>query len=216
MSADAVLFDLDGLLLDSEPLWYEVESAAVERLGGTWSPEHQAACVGGTMDKSCAYILNLTGAEVDPEELADELWAGMVERITATLPLHDGAVELLDEIAQRGVPIGLVTSSYRRMVDPVLAGLGADRFAVTITGEDVRHGKPDPEPYALACRRLAVRPERTVVLEDAPNGVISAEAAGCRVVAVPSVAPIESTPTRPVVESLADVDPEWLLRLVTD
>ena len=216
MSARAVLFDLDGLLIDSEPVWYEVEYAAVERLGGQWSPEHQAACVGGTIDKSCAYMLELTGADMAPADLERELLAAMVERFDESLPLHDGALALLDGLAARNVPLGVVTSSYRPLADAALRRLGTHRFAVTVTGEDVRHGKPDPEPYALACARLGVDPAATVVLEDAPNGVASAEAAGCRVVAVPSVAPIEPTPTRIVVESLAAVQVDWLLGLGND
>jgi HAD superfamily hydrolase (TIGR01509 family) len=216
LSASAVLFDLDGLLVDSEPVWYDVEYAAVERLGGQWGKEHQAACVGGTIDQTCAYILKLTGASVDAGELQDDLLTAMAARFAESLPLRAGALELLDGLAARRVPIGLVTSSYRVLVDAALAVLGPDRFAVTVTGEDVTKGKPDPEPYLLACRRLAVDPRRTVVLEDAPNGVASAEAAGCWVVAVPEVAPIEPAPTRVVVESLADVHVEWLLRLGQD
>jgi HAD superfamily hydrolase (TIGR01509 family) len=216
VTADAVLFDLDGLLIDSEPIWYAVEEAAVTKLGGTWSLEHQAACAGGTMPQSCAYIVALTGAAVDPAELATELLAEMAERFTEHLPLHDGALALLDALAALAVPIGLVTSSYHDLVDPALAVLGRQRFGVVVTGEDVTRGKPDPEPYEMACKLLAVDPARTVVLEDAPHGVASAEGAGCRVVAVPSVAPIAATPTRPVVESLADVDVGWLLRLVPD
>jgi HAD superfamily hydrolase (TIGR01509 family) len=213
---EAVLFDLDGLLVDSEPVWYEVEYAAVEALGGQWGPEHQAACIGGTIDQTCAYILELTGASVDAAQLQDDLLAAMAARFADSLPVRRGALDLLDALMARGMPIGLVTSSYRVLVDAALAVLGRDRFSVTVSGEDVRRGKPDPEPYALACRRLGVDPRRTVVFEDAPNGVISAETAGCRVVAVPTVAPIEPTPTRVVVESLADVRVEWLLRLDQD
>jgi HAD superfamily hydrolase (TIGR01509 family) len=216
LTADAVLFDLDGLLIDSEPVWYAVEEAAVAKLGGTWSLEHQANCVGGTMPESCAYIVELTGADVDPAILAIELLDEMAARFAEHLPLHDGAIELLDALRKRDIPIALVTSSYHALVDPALAVLDADRFAVVITGEDVTRGKPDPQPYAMACERLGVEPARAVVLEDAPFGVASAEAAGCWVVAVPSVAPIEPAPRRAVVESLADVDVEWLLRLVPD
>ena len=212
--AQAVLFDLDGLLVDSEPVWFEVESAAVERLGGQWAPRHQAACVGGTIDQTCAYILELTGAAVDAATLQRDLLAAMAARFAEALPVRRGAMDLLDALAEHGVPIGLVTSSYRVLIDAALPVLGAHRFQVTVGGEDVTRGKPDPEPYTLACARLEVNPHRTVVLEDSPQGVASAEAAGCRVVAVPEVAPIEPTPTRSVVESLADVDVEWLLNLV--
>jgi HAD superfamily hydrolase (TIGR01509 family) len=213
-AALAVLFDLDGLLIDSEPVWYEVEYALVERLGGQWSRAHQAECMGGTLDRSCAYILELTGADVSAEKIRDELLTEMAAHFHASLPLHHGAADLLDALEARGLPIGLVTSSYRVILDAALDTIGRDRFAVTVSGEDVTHGKPHPEPYLTACERLGVAPERTVVLEDAPLGVTSAESAGCVVVAVPTVARIEATPRRPVVSSLVDIDVDWLVNLV--
>jgi HAD superfamily hydrolase (TIGR01509 family) len=213
VTAKAVLFDLDGLLVDSEPVWYAVEYALVERLGGQWSQEHQAACMGGTIDRSCAYILELTGAEASAEEIRDELLGAMAARFAASLPLHVGATELLDELGARGIPLGVVTSSYRVIADTALEAIGRSRFAVVVSGEEVTHGKPHPEPYLRACEQLDVDPRRVVVLEDAPYGVVAAEAAGCVVVAVPTVAPIEATPSRPVVSSLADIDADWLLTL---
>jgi HAD superfamily hydrolase (TIGR01509 family) len=214
VTASAVLFDLDGLLVDSEPVWYDVEYAVVDELGGGWTHAHQAACVGGTLDQSCRYILELTGSALPVEVLQDKLLTSMVSRFRERLPVRDGAVALLDGLAAAGTPIGLVSSSYRVLVDAALDALGRERFTVTVAGDEVARGKPDPEPYLTACRRLGVEPERTVVLEDAPNGVMSAEAAGCRVVAMPEVAAVEETPTRPVVRSLLDVTPAWLLDLV--
>jgi HAD superfamily hydrolase (TIGR01509 family) len=210
----AVLFDMDGLLIDSEPVWYEVETAVVARLGGVWTPADQAACLGGTMAASSRYIVERTGTSLSAEALSEEMVDEMVARFCRDLPLHDGALRLLDDLRERGVPLGLVSSSYRRLVDAALDTLGSDRFAVTVTGDEVAHGKPDPEPYLSACRRLGVEPARTVVLEDAQTGVTSAEAAGCVVVAVPSVTPIELAPGRHVVASLRSVTADWLLGLV--
>jgi HAD superfamily hydrolase (TIGR01509 family) len=209
--AAAVLFDMDGLLVDSEPVWYDVEAAAVERLGGTWAPEHQAVLIGGTIDASSRYMIEHTGASMTPEQLADELVGEMARRFRTGLPLHDGALELVDAVRAAGVPTGLVSSSYRVLVDAALERMGRDRFDVSVAGDEVGHGKPDPEPYRTACERLGVAPAQTVVLEDAASGVASAEGAGCIVVAVPSVAPIEATPTRRVVRRLSDLDVEWLL-----
>ena len=210
--AAAVLFDMDGLLLDSEPLWYAVEEAAVQRLGGTWGPQHQQALIGGTMDASCRYMIELTAADVSVDELSDLLVTEMVARLRAgTAPLHDGALELVDAVRGAGVRTGLVSSSYRVVIDAALDQLGRERFDVSIAGDEVVRGKPDPEPYRTACERLGVAPSDTVVLEDAISGVTSAEAAGCRVVAVPSVAPIAATPHRVVVRRLADIDVGWLL-----
>jgi HAD superfamily hydrolase (TIGR01509 family) len=209
--AAAVLFDLDGLLVDSEPLWYAVEAAAVERLGGAWAPEHQAALIGGTLDASCRYMIELTGASCTVDELAADLIGEMVRRFRERLPVHEGALELVDAVRAAGVPTGLVSSSYRVLVDAALDRLGRDRFAISVAGDEVARGKPDPEPYRTACERLDVDPTRTVVLEDALSGVMSAEAAGCVVVAVPSVAPIEAAPRRAVVARLAGLDPDWVL-----
>jgi len=211
--AQAVLFDMDGLLLDSEPVWYDVEYAVVERLGGRWSHEHQAACIGGTLDASCRYILDLTGADVTVAELSDLLLTGMVEHFHAGLPLHAGALELIDAVRDRGIPTGLVSSSYRVLVDAALDRIGHDRFDVAVVGDEISRGKPHPEPYLTACAKLDVDPTACVVLEDAVSGVASAEAAGCYVVAVPSVAPIAPAPGRAVVTALAEVDVDWLLAL---
>ena len=214
MTAAAVLFDMDGLLIDSEPIWYAVEAAAVERMGGTWAPEHQIALVGGTLDASCRYMIELTGANVAVSELSDLLIADMAAAFRDGLPpVHDGALELIDGVRAAGMRTGLVSSSYRVIVDAALDLLGRERFDISIAGDEVMRGKPDPEPYRTACDRLGVAAGDTVVLEDAASGVISAEAAGCVVVAVPSVAPIEATARRAVVRRLADVDVDWLLSL---
>jgi len=213
MMAAAVLFDMDGLLIDSEPVWYDVESEVVTRLGGTWSHEHQAACIGGTLDASCRYILDVTGASVSVEELTSMLLAGMVEHFHAGLPLHEGALELVDAVRDRGVPTALVSSSYRVLVDAALDRIGADRFDIAVVGDEITRGKPHPEPYLTACEKLSVDPARCVAIEDAVTGVQSAEAAGCVVVAVPSVTPIEARPRRPVLSSLTDIDVDWLLAL---
>jgi HAD superfamily hydrolase (TIGR01509 family) len=213
MTAAAVLFDLDGLLIDSEPLWYDVESAAVAELGGVWGHQHQAACIGGTLDASCRYMLDLTGSLTSVEELTDRLLTEMVRRFRSSLPIHDGALALVDAVRAADVPTGLVSSSYRVLMDAALDVLGADRFDVSVAGDEIARGKPDPMPYLVACERLGVAPADCVVLEDAANGVISAEAAGCVVVAVPSVAPIPAAAGRHVVSALTDVDVAWLLEL---
>jgi len=210
-SAEAVLFDMDGLLLDSEPVWFAVEAAAVERLGGTWAPEHQAALIGGTIDASCRYMIEHTGADISVEELTGQLLADMVRHFRSDLPLHAGAIELVDAVRAAGVPTGLVSSSYRVLVDAALVRLGRHRFDVTVAGDEVARGKPHPEPYLTACDRLGVAPGATVVLEDAASGVTAAEAAGCAVVAVPSVAPIDAAPGRDVVPRLRDIELDWLL-----
>lgn len=210
----AVLFDMDGLLIDSERIWLEVERDVVHRLGGEWGPEHQAELVGGSVPRTTAYMLEHTGADATSEQVARWLLDGMVERLSAGVELLPGADELLDALTAAGVPCALVSSSYRPLVDAALGFMGAERFALTVAGDEVERLKPAPDPYLTAARVLGAVPGRCVALEDSPNGVASAEAAGCVTVAVPSVIPIEPTTTRTVVGSLAELDVASLDALV--
>ena len=203
----AALFDLDGLLVDSEPLWFEVECAVMARLGGQWGPADQAALIGGSLDRTVTYIVARAAqpARASRHDVArwllDEMTGLMLAR---GLPVKPGARELLAEVAGAGVPHALVTSSARQIMQAALAVTGM-AFPVTVCGEDVRRTKPDPEPYLLAAARLGVPPGGCVVLEDSPSGAAAARAAGCPVIAVPSV-PIPATPGIVTVKSLAVVD----------
>lgn len=201
----AVLFDMDGLLIDSERVWLEVESQVMEWLGGEWSPAHQERLVGGSVDIAAAYMLELTGADASPEEVARRMVDGMAERLGAYVPMMPGAKELLGEIRAAGVAAALVSSSHRRLIEPVLDAIGREYFALSVAGDEVSRTKPDPEPYLTAAARLGADPGRCVVLEDSPNGVAAGEAAGCATVAVPGVLPIGPAPGRTVVASLREV-----------
>ena len=201
----AVLFDMDGLLIDSERIWLEVESKVMAWLGGEWSTAHQERLVGGSLDIAVAYMLELTGADVPPEEVGRRMLDGMAERLSACAPMMPGAKDLLAEVRAAGVPAALVSSSHRRLIEPVLDAVGREHFALSLAGDEVERTKPDPEPYLTATARLGVDPGRCVVLEDSPNGVAAAEAAGCVAVAVPSVLPIPPAPRRTVVASLREV-----------
>ncbi|MGA4987085.1 HAD family hydrolase [Nonomuraea bangladeshensis] len=205
MSMEAVFFDMDGLLVDSERVWLEIETGVMARLGAAWTPEHQAHLVGGSMERTIDYMLAVSGAEVPPGTVRSWMVDGMVARLSAGVELMPGAVELLDAVRAEGVPAGLVTSSLGEIAGAVLKVVGRERFDVIVTADDVTHTKPDPEPYLTAARLLGVEPVRCVVLEDSPSGVAAATAAGCSVVAVPSILPIEPAPGRLVVTSLTAV-----------
>ncbi|WP_055483457.1 HAD family hydrolase [Sphaerimonospora mesophila] len=211
---DAVLFDMDGLLVDTERVWFEVECEVATRLGGTWGPEHQRHLVGGSWERTIAYLLELTRADVEPVVVGSWLMEGMERRLSAGVAPMPGAVELLHELADHGVRTGLVTSSLRVIADAVLKFVGREHFEVIVTADDVTRTKPHPEPYLTATRLLAAEPGRCVVLEDSPNGVAAATAAGCRVVAVPSVLPIAQAPGRLVMPSLRHVDVGLLRSLI--
>jgi HAD superfamily hydrolase (TIGR01509 family) len=202
----AVLFDMDGLLIDSEPLWFEVESEVMAHLGGQWGPADQNALVGGSLERSVDYLLDRATRPARREEVArwlvDGLTALLRERGVPVLP---GARELLAEVTDAGMRCALVTSSERQIMEVVIPKIGMN-FGATVCAEDVREPKPAPEPYLRAAELLGVEPASCVALEDSPNGVAAAEAAGCLVVAVPSLVPIPTRPGRVVASSLSQID----------
>ena len=215
----AVLFDMDGLLVDSEPLWTIGEIELADHLGGSWSDELKTAIIGTRLDTAIRTILewyDVPRGSAEVDAAMSFLLNRMVELYHDQLPLMPGALELVDAVRHAGIQTALVSSSYRVLVDAVLDGVGRDRFDTTLAGDEVINGKPDPEPYLTACERLAVLPAEAVVLEDAMSGVKSAEAAGCTVVAVPWIAPIAEAPGRVVVASLKELSLTRLLSLGTE
>lgn len=215
-SLQAVLFDMDGLLVDTEPLWFEAESSVMARLGGQWTAADQRALIGGSIDRSVGYLIERASRPAEPDQVADWLRYGMAELLAARAvePLP-GAVELVGQVRAAGLPCALVTSSEPIIVDAVLSGLAgrAVSFDVIVSGADVTEPKPGPEPYLLAASKLGVDPRCCVALEDSQNGVKSARAAGCVTVAVPGHAPIADVAGVHVVTSLADLDLDVLRRL---
>lgn len=213
----AVLFDMDGLLVDTEPLWMEVERGVLARLGTQWSHDDQLAIIGGSLDKTIAYMLRRAARPVPPERIAGWLIGEMAELLAQReIPVLPGAAELYAEVTAAGLPVALVTSSERVIMEAVLdrlAGLGI-KFAVTVCGNDVTRTKPDPEPYLRAAGLLGVDPAWCAVLEDSPSGVAAAQAAGCAVVAVPSLAPIPARPGRLVAGALTEIGLPTLRALV--
>ncbi|MET7465212.1 HAD family phosphatase [Nonomuraea sp. NPDC005501] len=201
----AAFFDMDGLLVDTEKVWLEIETGVMARLGAAWTAEHQAHLVGGSMQRTVDYMIQVSGADVPAATLWQWMVDGMVAALSEGVRIMPGASELLDGLRAEGVPVALVTSSLKDIADAVLKGVGRERFDAVVTADDVTRTKPDPEPYLTAARLLGVQPVRCVVLEDSPTGVAAATAAGCAVVAVPSVLPVEPAPGRLVVPSLTSV-----------
>lgn len=211
---EAVFFDMDGLLVDTETVWLEVETEVMEQLGAEWTPGHQAHLVGGSMERTVDYMLAVSESTVPAWTVQEWMATGMVARLAGGVRVMPGASELLDALRDEGVPVALVTASLKEIADAVLKEVGRDRFDAVVTADDVLRTKPDPEPYLTAARLLGVEPVRCVVLEDSPNGVAAATAAGCAVVAVPSLLPVELAPGRLVVSSLAEVGPSDLRALL--
>ena len=201
----AVMFDMDGLLVDSEPLWLEAETAVMARLGADWTTADQVQLLGGSLDRTVRYLMGKARRPASPGQVAELLMSGIVGIVRDRgVPVRPGARELLAEVAAAGLPHALVTGSERRFMDVVLARTGL-RFDALVCADDVSVTKPDPEPYLLAAKLLGADPASCYALEDSPNGVASAEAAGCRVIAVPSLVPIEPAPGRTVVGSLTEL-----------
>jgi HAD superfamily hydrolase (TIGR01509 family) len=212
----AVLLDMDGTLVDSEGFWWGAEVEVFKDLGFVLEESWREVVVGGPMTRSAAFLIEATGAEVTAQELTVLINDKFEERIALGVPLMPGAARLLTELAAHGVPTALVSASHRRIIDQVLISLGAEYFSLTVAGDEVARTKPHPDPYLLAAKGLGADPWRCAVIEDTATGVASAEAAGCRVVAVPSVAPIASAQGRRVVGSLEEVDLVFLRSLMTD
>ena len=182
----AVLWDMDGTLVDTEPYWMKAEWEVVSRHGGTWSKEHALAVVGADLLDAGAYIRENGPVPLTPHEIVELLLDSVVDSIREEIPWRPGARELLDEVRMSSTPSALVTMSWRRFADPVVQALPAGSFDTVVVGDDVERGKPHPDPYLLAAQRLGVDPRDCLAIEDSPTGVASALAAGCTVLAVPN------------------------------
>ncbi|RZU11125.1 HAD superfamily hydrolase (TIGR01509 family)/HAD superfamily hydrolase (TIGR01549 family) [Kribbella rubisoli] len=182
---DAVVFDLDGVLIDSEPLWDDVRRGVVASAGRDWPADATEALQGMSTPEWSAYLTDV-GVPGSAEEVATRVIDGMVERYRSHLPLLPGAVEAVQRLASRW-PLGLASSSPRRLIDTVLESAQlTDHFRVTVSTEEVGAGKPSPAVYNEVVRRLGADSSRVVAIEDSTNGLRSASAAGLRVIAVPN------------------------------
>jgi HAD superfamily hydrolase (TIGR01509 family) len=201
-----VLFDMDGLLVDSEPLWFEVETEIMARMGSAWTHADQQHLVGGSLRHSLGYLVARAARPVPEETVARWLAGGITGLVRRHgVPMMPGARELLAEVTSAGLPCALVTSAERDLMEAVLQATGA-AFTATVCAADVRRSKPDPEPYLLAAGRLGLDPGSCVALEDSPNGIASAEAAGCAVIAVPNVVPVPARAGHVIAASLREVN----------
>jgi HAD superfamily hydrolase (TIGR01509 family) len=192
----AVLWDMDGTLVDTEPYWIATEFAMAEKYGSPWSQAHAMELVGSDLVDSGRYIKKVMGLDLTPEEIVEELLDGVVAKVELSVPWRPGAVDLLTSLAEAGVRCGLVTMSYQRFVAPILAHLPPETFRVVVTGEQVENGKPHPEPYLTAAAALGVPAQECVAIEDSNTGAKSAEAAGCTVLVVENHVPVLDGPRR--------------------
>lgn len=201
----AVLWDMDGTLVDTEPYWIASEFELVERHGGTWSREHALHLVGQDLLDAGRYLREQTGIDVTPEQIVEEMLDGVVARVRESVPWRPGARELLEQLRTAGVPCALVTMSYQRFVAPILEQLHPGAFQAVITGDMLERGKPHPEPYLTAAAALGVPVGDCLAIEDSNPGVASAIAAGCAVLVVPNHVAVDPGVGRVFLESLVAV-----------
>ncbi|MEW1953589.1 HAD family hydrolase [Terrabacter sp. NPDC080008] len=201
----AVLWDMDGTLVDTEPYWIEAEHELVGAHGGVWNDEFAHKLVGNALEVSAQLIIDQSGITLSVPEIVDALLQRVIRRVEQRVPWRPGARELLLELGELGVPSLLVTMSWRSLADVVVRALPEGAFQHLVTGDEVSHGKPHPEPYLAAARLVGAEPADCIALEDSPAGVRSATAAGVPTIAIPHVVPVPAVDGAVHIDTLAGV-----------
>ncbi|MGA9277651.1 HAD family hydrolase [Ilumatobacter sp.] len=201
----ALLIDMDGTIVDSEPYWIASEHALVAEFGGTWSAGDAHSIVGFDLLDAAVELRDRGGVDLEPPAIVERLLDSVIAMCADELLWRPGARELLIEARDAGVPCVLVTMSWRRLADAVLSEAPAGVFIGSVTGDEVENGKPAPDPYLAAAALVGVDPVDCLAIEDSPTGVGSAMAAGCRTVAIPHVVDVEPRPGLVVLSTLQDV-----------
>jgi len=218
---DAVLWDMDGTLIDSEPLWIEQERQLMESIGAKWTDEDAIYCVGGPMARVDAYMRSkLPSADLDrfaPLALTNQLLQRMEDRLSQDIPFTPGAFELVNEMKSANLPLALVSASSRPLMNAALKSIGSHLFNITISDNDVKRSKPDPEGYVKAAASLDVDISRSLIIEDSITGMTAAIASGAFVLGLPHVAELPHGPKvihHPTLENLTMRDIANLFSLV--
>jgi HAD superfamily hydrolase (TIGR01509 family) len=207
----AVLWDMDGTLVDSEPYWLLSESTLAEDYGKVWTKEHGHELIGKSLYDSSAILKDrLDIKDLDAQQIIDRLTDSVIDKLQHSLPWRPGALELLMELRQSGVKTALVTMSMRRMALAVVEAIPFQAFDVVVAGDDVTHGKPHPEPYLKAAELLGVEPGECIAIEDSVTGLRSAESAGCLPLGIVNLMHLEQTGTRVIRPTLSDINLETL------
>ncbi len=210
----AVLWDMDGTIVETEPYWIRAEFDLAAKYGFEWSQEHAMTLVGSDLMLSAHYIREHTGVDLAPEEIVNQMLGSVIAHVRESVPWRPGARELLADLVASGVPCALVTMSYLTFVEPVLNHLPTGSFEAVVTGDAVDQGKPHPEAYLTAAALLGVKPEDCLAIEDSNTGTRSAEAAGCLVLAVPNHVPVEPGDRVVFRDTLVGLDSAALTELV--
>lgn len=201
----AVLWDMDGTLIDSEPYWMKSEGAFAKENNSSWSEQDGLSLVGMSLYDSSKIIKQKVGSDLEPEQIIQKLTDEVTAQLKQEILWRPGARELLLLLRKKKVKTALVTMSMRRMAQEVVDAIGFDCFDVVVAGDDVRQGKPHPEPYLKAAELLGVKPEDCVAFEDSLTGLRSAEAAGTKAVGIQNIVEIPTQPGRIIWPTLEGV-----------
>jgi len=211
----AVLWDMDGTLVDSEPYWLLSETALAEDYGKVWTQENGHNLIGKSLYESSAFLKDhLDIKDLSAQQIVDRLTDSVLSKLQHSLPWRPGALELLMELKQAGVKTALVTMSMRRMALAVAEAIPFQAFDVVVAGDDVTFGKPHPEPYQKAAALLGFEPAECIAIEDSVTGLRSAEAAGCLPLGIVNMMPLEQSGTRVIRHSLTEMNLDALRGLM--
>ncbi|MBU3734008.1 MAG: HAD family phosphatase [Candidatus Planktophila sp.] len=213
---DAVFFDMDGLMVDSEPLWFLSEIEVTKPFGYSWLESDQIACLGGPLSRVGQYMFEKCGGKESPEFFTQTLIKVQAEKMRGNTPTMPGAVELVRDLQANGVKTGLVSASPRLIVDAVLDSLSHDLFPFSISSDDVSETKPAPDCYLTAARISDSNIANSLIFEDSLTGMKAAISSGAYLIAVPHLVHIDESEKVRVVNSLAQLDFEKLQNLHAD
>jgi HAD superfamily hydrolase (TIGR01509 family) len=207
----AILFDMDGTLIDSEPLWLEAEIEIMEELGCNWDQQDHINCLGGPIDKTENYMQDRSNNIKPFGYFTKKLDDVMEKKLSTKLNLIPNALEIINDCKRSELKIALVTASSGRLMSAVLKRFPVGIFDTTVSYDDVKRSKPDPEPYLLASKTLGVDITNCVVIEDSLTGVQSGLNAGAQVIGIPHLVKMPSNPNLRVVESLSEISMDRLI-----
>jgi HAD superfamily hydrolase (TIGR01509 family) len=210
---DAILFDMDGTLVDTEPYWLISETELMADYDYAWTVQDQGNCLGGPLSKVGEYMYPLSGFRESPEFFTNALVARMAEKLKAGVSLMEGAQEILELCMNLDIPIALVSASPRILVDAATSDIKNVQFGISVSADDVQRVKPDPEGYIKAAEFLGVEIEKCLILEDSANGVKSAQASGAWVIAIPHLVPISESERVVTVTSVGELSLDFLSNL---
>jgi HAD superfamily hydrolase (TIGR01509 family) len=213
---EAIFFDMDGLMVDSEPEWLQSEKEVTAAFGYSWLEEDQVACLGGPLTKVGRYMFDKCGQQQSPQFFTQTLIDTQVARMRGNTPTMPGAVELVRELQSHGVKTALVSASPRNIVDAVLDNLGHDLFPFSISSDDVAETKPDPECYLKAASLSGSEISNCLVFEDSITGITAAKASGAYLIGVPHLVSVVESERVRVIKSLEQLSYSKLSQLKSD